>query len=77
MPCIKAIDDDDNEMMMMKKKKVVVVVVVAAVAAAAATMRMTISKLFRECMSYIPGKCVIKELQKQPYCAVHIRFGKY
>jgi len=35
------------------------------------------SKSLRQCMSNIPGKHVMKELQKQPYCAIHIYFGKY
>jgi hypothetical protein len=39
-------------------------------------MMMAISKSLRQCMSNIPGKHVIEELQKQPYCAVHIYFGK-
>jgi hypothetical protein len=35
------------------------------------------SKSLRQCMSNIPAKHVIKELQTQPYCAIHIYFGKY
>ena len=37
----------------------------------------TISKSFRKYMCNVPGKQEIKELQKQPYCALHTVFGNY
>jgi hypothetical protein len=37
----------------------------------------TISKSFRQYLSNILGKHEIKELQKQPYLALHTYFGKY
>ena len=37
----------------------------------------TISKSFRKYVSNIPGKYEVKELQKQPYWALHTYFGKY
>ena len=36
----------------------------------------TISKSFRKYESNIPGKHEVKELQKRPYWALHIYFGK-
>jgi hypothetical protein len=36
----------------------------------------TTSKSFRKYLK-IPGKHEIKELHKQPYCALHTYFGKY
>jgi len=37
----------------------------------------TISKSLRQYLSNITGKEVIKELQKQPYWALHTYCGKY
>ena len=37
----------------------------------------TISKSLRKHVSNLPGKYEIKELQKKPYWALHIHFGKY
>ena len=37
----------------------------------------TISKTFRKHVSNIPGNHEVKELQKQPYWALHTYFGKY
>jgi len=37
----------------------------------------TISKSFRKHVSNIPGKHEVKELQKQPYWALHTYCGKY
>ena len=37
----------------------------------------TISKSLRQYLSNIPGKQEIKELQKQPYWALHTYCGKY
>jgi len=37
----------------------------------------TISKSFRKYVSNIPGKHEVKELNKQPYWALHTYFGKY
>ena len=37
----------------------------------------TISKSFRKYASNMPGKHEVKELQEQPYWALHIYFGKY
>jgi hypothetical protein len=36
----------------------------------------TISKSLRQYLSKPPGKHEIKELQKQPYCALHTSCGK-
>jgi hypothetical protein len=36
-----------------------------------------ISESYRKYLSNIPGKHEIKELQKQPYWALHTYFGKY
>ena len=37
----------------------------------------TISKSFRKYVSNIPGKHEVKDLEKQPYWALHTYFGKY
>jgi len=37
----------------------------------------TVSKSFRKYVSNIPGKHEVKELQKQPYWALHTYCGKY
>jgi hypothetical protein len=37
----------------------------------------TVSKSFRQYLSNVLGKREIKELQKQPYCAMHTYCGKY
>jgi len=37
----------------------------------------TISMSFRKYVSNIPGKHEVKELQKQPYWALHTYCGKY
>jgi hypothetical protein len=36
----------------------------------------TISRSLRKYLSNTPGKHEIKELQKQPYCALHTHCGK-
>jgi len=36
----------------------------------------TVSKSFRKYMSNIPGNHDVREIQKQPYWALHTYFGK-